>query len=106
VVDNQPGAGGMLGTYNLIRGPADGSTLGLVSVAALAIAPHAAKQTVLYDPFTDLVPVAGVSVSSAFLAVNASLPVRTLAELVPMRARVPLTIRCSIVRPAMRRCRT
>jgi tripartite-type tricarboxylate transporter receptor subunit TctC len=82
VVDNQPGAGGMLGTYNLIRGPADGTTLGLVSVAALAIAPHASKQTVLYDPFTDLVPVAGVSVSSAFLAVNASLPVRTLSELV------------------------
>ncbi|MBC9205293.1 tripartite tricarboxylate transporter substrate binding protein [Roseomonas aerophila] len=82
VVDNQPGAGGMLGTYNLIRGPADGSTLGMVSVAALAIAPHAAKQAVQYDPFTDLVPVAGVSVSSAFLAVNASLPVRTLAELV------------------------
>lgn len=82
VVDNQPGAGGMLGTYNLIRGPADGSTLGMVSVAALAIAPHAARQAVQYDPFTDLVPVAGVSVSSAFLAVNASLPVRTLAELV------------------------
>jgi tripartite-type tricarboxylate transporter receptor subunit TctC len=82
VVDNQPGAGGMLGTYNLIHGPADGSTLGLVSVAALAIAPHAAKQQVRYDPFTDLVPVAGISVSSAFLAVNASLPVHNLADLV------------------------
>jgi tripartite-type tricarboxylate transporter receptor subunit TctC len=82
VVDNQPGAGGMLGTYNLIHGPADGTTLGLVSVAALAIAPHAAKQQVRYDPFTDLVPVAGISVSSAFLAVNASLPVHNLAELV------------------------
>ncbi|WP_458095655.1 Bug family tripartite tricarboxylate transporter substrate binding protein [Roseomonas sp. WA12] len=81
VVDNQPGAGGMLGTLNLIRAPADGGTLGIVSVAALAIAPHLARPA-RYDPFTDLLPVAGVSVSSAFLAVNAALPVRNLAELV------------------------
>ncbi|MBR0644854.1 Bug family tripartite tricarboxylate transporter substrate binding protein [Plastoroseomonas hellenica] len=81
VVDNQPGAGGMLGTYNLSRSPADGTILGMVSVAALAIAPHVARQQLRYDPFTDLVPVAGVSVSSAFLAVNASLPVNSLAEL-------------------------
>lgn len=82
VVDNQAGAGGMLGTYNLIRSPADGTTLGMVSVAALAIAPHVSKQQVRYDPFTDLVPVSGISVSSAFLAVNATLPVHNLAELV------------------------
>lgn len=81
VVDNQPGAGGMLGVMDLIRSRTDGSTLGMVSVAALAIAPHAARDQVHYDPFTDLVPVAGVSVSSAFLAVNASLPVHSLAEL-------------------------
>jgi len=80
VVDNQPGAGGMLGTLSIIRAPADGSTLGIVSVAALAIAPHLAKPS-RYDPFTDLAPIAGVSVSSAFLAVNAALPVRTVEEL-------------------------
>ncbi|GGI98465.1 Bug family tripartite tricarboxylate transporter substrate binding protein [Neoroseomonas lacus] len=82
VIDNQPGAGGTLGAYNLARAPADGSTLGMVSVAALAIAPHAARQAVRYDPFTDLVPVAGIWVSSAFLAVNASVPVTNLAEFV------------------------
>jgi tripartite-type tricarboxylate transporter receptor subunit TctC len=81
VVDNQPGAGGMLGTLSLIRAPADGSTLGVISVAALAIAPHLAKPS-RYDPFTDLVPVSGVSVSSAFLAVNAALPVHSIADLV------------------------
>ncbi|MEO3471814.1 tripartite tricarboxylate transporter substrate binding protein [Roseomonas sp. CAU 1739] len=82
VVDNQPGAGGTLGAYNLVRAPADGSTLGMVSAAALTIAPHAARQAVRYDPFTDLIPAAGVYVSSAYLAVNAALPVTNLAELV------------------------
>jgi tripartite-type tricarboxylate transporter receptor subunit TctC len=81
VVDNQPGAAGMLGTLNLIRAPADGSTFAMISVAALAIAPHLAKPA-RYDPFTDLTPIAGVSVSSAYLAVNAAMPVRSLAELV------------------------
>lgn len=81
VVDNQPGAGGMLGTLNLIRAPADGSVFALISVAALAIAPHLQKPA-RYDPFTDLAPICGVSVSSSFLCVHASLPVRSLAELV------------------------
>lgn len=81
VVDNQPGAGGVLGTLNLIRSPADGSTFAMVSVAALAIVPHLLKPA-RYDPLTDLVPIAGVSVSSSFLVVNAALPVRSLAELV------------------------
>jgi tripartite-type tricarboxylate transporter receptor subunit TctC len=81
VVDNQPGAGGILGTLNLIRAPADGATFAMISVAALAIAPHVTKPA-RYDPLTDLTPISGVSVSSAFLAVHASVPARNLAELV------------------------
>jgi tripartite-type tricarboxylate transporter receptor subunit TctC len=89
VVDNQPGAGGVLGTLNLIRAAPDGSTFAMVSVAALAIVPHLLKPA-RYDPLTDLVPIAGVSVSSSFLVVNAALPVRSLAELVAYcRARPP-----------------
>lgn len=80
VADNQPGAGGMLGTLNLIRSPADGSTFGVIAVAALAIVPHL-QRPARYDPLTDLVPVGGISISSSFLAVHASLPVRSLAEL-------------------------
>ncbi len=80
VVDNQPGAGGMLGTLNLIRAAADGGTFAMISVAALAIVPHLTKPP-RYDPLTDLTPVSGVSVSSAFLAVHHSVPARTLDEL-------------------------
>ncbi|WP_426955945.1 Bug family tripartite tricarboxylate transporter substrate binding protein [Muricoccus radiodurans] len=80
VIDNQPGAGGVVGVVNLVRAPADGTTLGIVSVAAMAIVPHTTRP-LRYDPLTDLTPIAGISVSSAFLAVHSSLPVHTLAEL-------------------------
>jgi tripartite-type tricarboxylate transporter receptor subunit TctC len=81
VADNQPGAGGMLGTNNLIRAPADGSTFGIVAAAALTIVPHTQREP-RFDPLPALTPVGGVSISSSFLAVHSSLPVRSVAELV------------------------
>jgi tripartite-type tricarboxylate transporter receptor subunit TctC len=78
--DNQPGAGGMLGTNNLIRAQTDGSVFGVVSAAALTILPHTQRQP-RFDPLPELQPVCGVSISSSFLAVHASLPVRSVAEL-------------------------
>ncbi|WP_270934950.1 Bug family tripartite tricarboxylate transporter substrate binding protein [Falsiroseomonas oryzae] len=78
--DNQPGAGGMLGTNALIRAPADGTVCGVVAAAALTILPHIQKNP-RFDPFPELAPVTGLAISSSFLAVNAQLPVRSLAEL-------------------------
>jgi tripartite-type tricarboxylate transporter receptor subunit TctC len=78
--DNQPGAGGMLGTNALIRAPADGSVCGVVAAAALTILPHIQRNP-RFDPFPELAPVTGLAISSSFLAVNAQLPVRSLAEL-------------------------
>ncbi|MBR0652196.1 tripartite tricarboxylate transporter substrate binding protein [Roseomonas terrae] len=82
VVENQPAAGGTLGAFNITQSPADGSVMGMIAAAALTIAPHANKQAVRYDPVTDFMPVGGAYLSSTYLAVNATLPVRTLAELV------------------------
>jgi tripartite-type tricarboxylate transporter receptor subunit TctC len=82
VIENQPAAGGTLGAYNIAQSPADGSVMGMISAAALTIAPHANKQAVRYDPVTDFMPVCGAYLSSTYLAVNATLPVRSLAELV------------------------
>jgi tripartite-type tricarboxylate transporter receptor subunit TctC len=78
--DNQPGAGGMMGANNLIRAPADGSVFGVVSAAALTILPHIQRPR--FDPFPELQPITGLTISHSFLAVNAQLPVRSLAELV------------------------
>lgn len=82
VIENQPAAGGTLGAFNIAHSPADGSVMGMISAAALTIAPHANKQAVRYDPVTDFMPVCGAYLSSTYLAVNATLPVHTLAELV------------------------
>jgi len=82
VVENQPAAGGTLGAFNIAHSPTDGSVMGMVSAAALTIAPHANRQAVRYDPVTDFMPVCGAYLSSTYLAVNATLPVRTLEELV------------------------
>ncbi len=79
--ENLPGAGGMLGANNLIRAPADGSVCGVVAAAALTILPHIQRNP-RFDPFPDLQAVTGLAISSSFLAVNAALPVRSLAELV------------------------
>ncbi|SFL03409.1 Bug family tripartite tricarboxylate transporter substrate binding protein [Falsiroseomonas stagni] len=79
--ENLPGAGGMLGANNLIRAPADGSVCGVVAAAALTILPHIQRNP-RFDPFPDLQAVTGLAISSSFLAVNAALPVRSLADLV------------------------
>jgi len=83
VVDNVPGAGGALGTAQLVRAPADGYTLGVVAVAALAITPHLTKPSP-YDPPRDLTPIAGVTASRTFLVVRADLPAHSLAEFVAL----------------------
>jgi tripartite-type tricarboxylate transporter receptor subunit TctC len=78
--DNQPGAGGMMGANNLIRAPADGTVFGVVSAAALTILPHIQRPR--FDPFPELQPITGLTISRSFLAVNAQVPARSLDELV------------------------
>lgn len=78
--ENQPGAGGMLGTKALIRAPADGSVFGVVAAAALTILPN--LQRPRFDPFPELQPITGLTISYSFLAVNAQVPVRTLDQFV------------------------
>jgi tripartite-type tricarboxylate transporter receptor subunit TctC len=81
VVDNQPGAGGVVGTAQIARAAPDGTTLGLIAIAALAIVPHMMRQRA-YDPLADIVPIGGVTVSRSLLAVHPDLPVQSAAELV------------------------
>ncbi len=81
VVDNQPGAGGAVGTAQIARAAPDGTTLGFLAIAAIAVVPHMMRQKT-YDPLTDLTAIGGVTVSRGMLAVNAGLPMRDMAGLV------------------------
>ncbi|TSH98700.1 tripartite tricarboxylate transporter substrate binding protein [Verticiella sediminum] len=88
VVDNKPGAGGMIAIQALKAAPADGHTLAVITNAHAVWNPHIfAKLT--YDPKTDLVPVSPVATIPMALVVNPALPVNTVQELFDLAREKP-----------------
>ncbi|MGE3928443.1 MAG: Bug family tripartite tricarboxylate transporter substrate binding protein, partial [Lautropia sp.] len=83
VVENKPGATGMLGASFVANAPADGYTILMGHVNSNAIAPSLSRKP-LYDPIRDFAPVAYVGYVPNVLVVNAKTPVNTLAELVAL----------------------
>ncbi|CAN5710975.1 tripartite tricarboxylate transporter substrate binding protein [soil metagenome] len=81
VVDNKGGAGGIIGTAEGARTPADGYTLVLTSQGATVFAMGLYKSTG-YDPLKDLVPVAVSGILTNVLVVSTANPANTVAELV------------------------
>jgi tripartite-type tricarboxylate transporter receptor subunit TctC len=81
IVENQGGAGGSLGAATVARAQPDGYTLLLGGIGPLVINPLAAAHTP-YDPIKDFDPIAILVVTAFSVAVNPSLPVRTLGELI------------------------
>ena len=88
LVDNRPGAGGALGADIAARSPADGYSLLLTTTAIYAILPNL-KKNLPYDPVRDFAPVSRVATASNVLVVNASLPARSVAELVQLAKSKP-----------------
>ncbi len=81
VVDNKPGAGGMLGV-DIAAKATDGHTLAIGFNGPLAYAPFLYTRTP-YDPAKDLRPIVMTSSQANVLAVNADkVPARTVAEFV------------------------
>lgn len=80
VIENKPGAGGMLG-LDAVAKATDGHTLGIGFNGPLAYAPFLYAKTP-YDPAKDLKPVVMTTSQPNVLAVNADVPARTVAELV------------------------
>ncbi|MFN6993678.1 MAG: Bug family tripartite tricarboxylate transporter substrate binding protein [Aquincola tertiaricarbonis] len=79
VVDNKPGAGGMLGVDVAAKAPADGHTIAIGFNGPIAFAPFMYRK-MPYDPAKDLVPVVMTTSQPNVLAVNANLPVKTTQE--------------------------
>lgn len=82
VVDNQPGAGGIVGLQALARAPADGLTLGVVS-NNVVIFPSVLK-SIPFDMPGDFTPIAVVGYTPVVLVVNGKLPVNNAKELVAL----------------------
>lgn len=88
VVDNRPGAGGVLGVEIAARAAPDGYTLVTVTAAVITIAPQVYRK-IGYDPRKDLTPVSLFVKSETALCVNASLPVRTVREFLELARSKP-----------------
>ena len=81
IVDNKPGAGGNLGTEQVVRSAPDGSTLLLGHTGTVSINP-ALYKNLKVDARKDLVPVAMFASSALVLVVPAASKVRSVADLV------------------------
>ncbi len=82
IVDNKPGAGGLIAANETVRAQPDGYTLMLGETGQLAIAPSSYSK-LPYDPKKDFVPVSQVVTSNFMLVVNpAKVPAKNVKEFV------------------------
>jgi len=80
VIDNKPGASGMIGADIVAKAPADGYTL-LVNASIHVINPSLYAKTP-YDAIADFATVSNLADVALVLAVHPKLPVRSVQELV------------------------
>jgi tripartite-type tricarboxylate transporter receptor subunit TctC len=79
IVENRPGAAGMVGAQALVASPADGYTLMMGSNSSLAVAPSL-YATWPYDPLKGIAPITNLAITPFVLVVKNALPARTLDE--------------------------
>jgi tripartite-type tricarboxylate transporter receptor subunit TctC len=83
IVDNQPGAGGIVGTSALVKSAPDGFTLSIVSNNHV-IYPSVYK-SVPFDPITDITPIAVIGSTPIVIVVNPTkVPAKDVKELVAL----------------------
>lgn len=81
VVENRPGASGVIGTDLVAKAPPDGYMLTLGAPATHATAPSM-YPNLPYDPARDFTPITLVGTVASVLVVHPSVPANTLAELI------------------------
>jgi tripartite-type tricarboxylate transporter receptor subunit TctC len=91
VVDNRPGAAGIIATQAVMGAPADGYTLLISSSGPLAVNPGLYSK-LPYDPIKDFAPVAGIAIVPLILVTNPTFPVTNVKELVALAKAKPKTI--------------
>jgi tripartite-type tricarboxylate transporter receptor subunit TctC len=88
VVDNRPGAGGLIGAEITAKAAPDGYTLFISSPGALTILPHLRKN-IPYDTLRDFAPISLISIGPFVLIAHPSLPARSIKELIDLAKSQP-----------------
>ncbi|MBM3356775.1 MAG: tripartite tricarboxylate transporter substrate binding protein [Betaproteobacteria bacterium] len=83
IVDNRPGANGIIGMEAAAKSKPDGYNLVLGVPSALTMNPYVFKK-LPYDTFRDFVPISQLVTNHFGLVVNPSLPVKSVKELVAL----------------------
>lgn len=97
IIDNRPGASGMLGMNIGAKANPDGYTLVFSSSSAVAVSPNLYKLP--YDPVKDFSPISPVSSVGSVLLVHLQLPVTSVAELITYAKTNPGRLKFGTVGP-------
>lgn len=83
VIDNKPGASGMIAAQAAARAPADGYTLFYTTNTTQSANQHLFKK-LSYDPVADFAPISAIATGAMVLAVPVSSPVKTVADFIAL----------------------
>ena len=86
IVENKPGAGGMLGVEQGVKSAPDGYTLVLIA-SSYTVNPSIYK--LAFDPAADITPIIQLSQGPLLVVVRPSLPVKNLKELIALAKAKP-----------------
>ncbi|WIW44568.1 tripartite tricarboxylate transporter substrate binding protein [Bradyrhizobium sp. 62B] len=89
VVENRTGAGGVIGTIEAAKSPADGYTLLMMSNTQTANESLLTPDKRKYELMRDLAPIAPVNYSDLVIVVNPQVPAKTLAEFIALAKAQP-----------------